>query len=74
MQIMEICVPHSVVKVKRNLARLNKSVAKVIKKRNTLFHIAKWTGKSTDHAKYNAKHNEVVKMLQESKQTFSTNV
>jgi len=23
-----------------------------------------------DHAKYNAKHNQVVKMLQESKQTF----
>ena len=70
MQIMEICIPHSMVKVKRNLPWVNKSILKAIRKRNTLFCIAKRTGKSTDHAKYKAKHNQVVKMLQESKQTF----
>ena len=30
---------------------LIKSVVKVTRKRNALFHIAKWTGKSMDHAK-----------------------
>ena len=70
LQIMDICIPHSVVKIKRNLPRINKSIVNAIRKRSTLFHIVKQSGKSTDHAKYRAKRNQVVKMLRESKQTF----
>jgi len=47
-----------------------KSVFKAIRKRNTLFRIAKQTGRPTDHAKYKAKHNQLMKMLRESEQTF----
>ena len=60
MQIMEICI----------LPWVNKSILKAIRKRNTLFRIAKQTGKQMDQAKYKAKRNQVVKMLWESKQTF----
>ena len=66
---MEICIPHSVVKVNRNLPWVNKC-SQSDQEENTLFHIAKRTGKPTDHAEYKAKHNQVVKMLRESKQTF----
>ena len=52
LQIMDICIPHSVVKIKRNLPWINKSIVNAIRKRNTLFEIAKQAGKSADHAKY----------------------
>ena len=37
LQIMDICTPHSVVKIKRNLPWINKSIVNAIRKRNTYF-------------------------------------
>ena len=55
LQIMEVCIPHTITKVKQNLPWLNKDILSTIKKRDTLFHCAKATGKTCDHEKYNQK-------------------
>ena len=70
---MELCIPHTTAKVRRNLPWLNKGILNAIKKRDTLFRTAKATGKSCDRERYNQKRNQVVSMLRESKQSFFDN-
>ena len=70
LQIMEICIPSGKVKVGRNLPWINKEVLDAIRKRNSLFHFAKHSGKPSGFAKYKAKRNEVVFILRNSKQSF----
>ena len=52
MQIMEMCIPNAVVKLKRNFPWMNREISQAIKKRNSLFRIAKSSGKPADRAKY----------------------
>lgn len=73
LQVMELCIPHTTAKLKRNLPWLNKDILNAIKKRDTLFRTAKATGKSCDRERYNQKRNQVVSMLRESKQSFFDN-
>ena len=73
MQIMEICIPHTNAKVKRNPPWLNRSILNAIKKRDTLFRSAKASGNLSDRLKYNRKRNQVVSMLRESKKNYFDN-
>ena len=52
LQAMELCIPHTTVKVNRNLPR---KIIGAIKKGDTLFRIAKLTGTSSDQTKYSKK-------------------
>ena len=70
LQIMELCIPHTVANVKRNPPWITKNVLNAIKKRDKLFRTAKSTGNPADCVKYNRKRNEVVSMLRECKQSF----
>ena len=70
LQIMEICIPHAVLKLKRNVPWMNRAIADAIKQRNVLFHTAKRSGRPLDRAKYNLKRNKVTTMLRNSKQSF----
>ena len=67
---MELCVPHSIVKVRKNPPWINKQVLNAIKKRDILFCTTKLTGKLSDRTKYNIKRNQLVGMIKESKQSF----
>ena len=67
---MKLCIPHTMVKVNRNLPWINKKIIRAIKKRGTLFRTAKLTGTSTDQTKYSEKRNQVTSMLRESKRVF----
>ena len=73
LQVMELCIPHSTAKIRRNLPWLSKGIFNGIKKRDALFRTAKVTGKLCDREKYNQKRNQVVSMLRESKQSFFDN-
>ena len=70
LQIMELCIPHTVANVKRNPPWITKNILNAIKKRDKLFRTAKSTGNPADCVKYNRKRNEVVSMLRECKQSF----
>ena len=67
---MEICIPHAVLKLKRNVPWMNRAIADAMKQRNILFHAAKRSDRPLDSAKYNLKRNEVTTMLRNSKQSF----
>ena len=49
---------------------MNSAIGKAIKKRDSLFRIAKRSRKPTDRAKYNAQRNKVVSMIRQSKQSY----
>ena len=49
---------------------MNSAIGKAIKKRDSLFHIAKCSRKPTDRAKYDAQRNKVVSMIRQSKQLY----
>ena len=67
---MELCIPHTIAKTKKNLPWINKEILNAIKKRDALFRIAKTSGNPADHIKYNQKRNQVVCMLRNGKQSF----
>ena len=52
LQIMELCIPHTVANVKRNPPWITKNVLNAIKKRDKLFRTAKSTGNPADCVKY----------------------
>ena len=70
LQIMEICIPNAIVRVKKNVPWMNRDISVAIKQRNKLFQLAKRSGKASDHVKYKLKRNHVVTMLRTSKQLF----
>ena len=70
LQIMELCVPHAIVKPKSNVPWMNHCLTTAIRKRNILFRMAKRTGKASDRVKYNRQRNRVVTMLRNAKQLF----
>ena len=70
LQIMEMCIPNAVVKLKRNLPWMNNEISQAIKKRNSLFRIAKSSGKPADRERYTVKRNQTTALLRKSKQSF----
>ena len=70
LQIMEICIPHAMVKTKKNVPWLNKEVIQAIRKRNLLYRRAKNSNTAVNQAKYRTMRNKVVCILRESKQRY----
>ncbi len=66
---MEMCIPNAVVELKRNFPWMNREISLAIKKRNSLFRIAKRSRKSADRAKYAVKINQTTALLWKSKQS-----
>ena len=73
MQVMEICIPSTVARVKKSPPWINREILSAIRKRDILFRIAKSSGRSSDRTKYNRKRNHVVDMIRESKKTYFNN-
>ena len=69
-QVMELCIPHSIARVRKNAPWINKQILNAIKKSDILFRTAKLSGKLSDHTKYNVKRNQLVSMIRENKQSF----
>ena len=59
LQVMELCIPQAMIKFKKAVLWMNSAIGKAIKKRDSLFRIAKRSRKPTDRAKYNAQWNKV---------------
>ena len=71
LQVMEICIPNAVVKVKKDLPWLNRTIKKAIQKQDTLYRKLKQRNcTAVDRAKYNTMRNQVVYLLRESKKTY----
>ena len=70
LQIMEDCIPQSVVRSRRNLPWLTKSITQAIRRRNMLFRTFKRTSSPTANQKFRAARNRVVAMLRLSKAKF----
>lgn len=70
LQVMEICIPHAMIKCRENIPWMNSTISKEIKKRDSFFHAATRSGKPTDRIKYNSQRNKVVSMIRQSKQSF----
>ena len=71
LQVMEICIPNAVVKVKKDLPWLNRTIKKAIQKWDTLYWKLKWRNcTAVDRAKYNTMRNQVVYLLRESKKNY----
>ena len=45
LQVMELCIPHSIARVRKNAPWINKQILNAIKKSDILFCTAKLTGK-----------------------------
>ena len=58
LQIMEICIPHALVKTKRNVPWFNKEIKQAICKRNLLHRRAKVTKSAEVEAKFRAMRNK----------------
>ena len=69
LQVMEMCIPHAVIKFTKNVPWMNSAIGNAIKKRVSLFLIAKRSSKPTDRIKYNIQQNKV-SMIRQSKQSF----
>ena len=73
LQIMDMSIPHTTVKTKKNIPWMTHQIRKAMKKRNTLFRQLK-QGRSNnptiDRARYTMMRNKVVSMLRNSKQEF----
>ena len=70
LQIMEICIPHALVKTKRNVPWFNKEIKQAIHKRNQLHRRTKVTRSAESEVKFRAMRNKVVSLLRESKLAF----
>lgn len=67
MSIMKQAIPNSVIKTKRNLPWLNKSIIQSIRRRNKLFKQAKRTG---DFSKYKRARNKTLESLRLAKRRY----
>ena len=61
--MFEIYIPQAMVKLKKNVAWSSSGTTVAIKKRNGLFHVAKYSGRPSDHAKYSIKRNIVYSVI-----------
>lgn len=74
LDIMEECVPHKRVLMKKNLPWLTKPLVRQIQKRNRLFHAAKKKKDDRDWQKFRRARNKVVKLLRSAKHRYFANL
>ena len=65
-----MCVPRATVKVKTNVPWMNQTIHKAMKKRDSVFRVAKRSSDPTHWSKYKHQRNYVVTLLRKSKQDF----
>ena len=68
MQAIELCIPHTVAKVKKNPPWINRVTLGAIRKRDILFRAAKLSGKSSDLVKFKRMRNQVMGMIRHADQ------
>ena len=74
LDVMEQCIPRSVVPNRQNLPWLTKTIIQMIKKRNYFFKKAHRSGNSVDYLKFKQLRNRVVSELRLAKQRFFCNL
>ena len=74
LDVMEQCIPQSVVPNRQNLPWLTKTIIQLIKKRNYYFKRAYHSGSSIDYSKFKQLRNKVVSDLRLAKQRFFSNL
>ena len=74
LQVMELCVPQSTLRSRRNLPWLTKTIVQAIRRRNSLFRVAKRSKSSASYQKYRAARNRVVALLRLSKAKYFNNL
>lgn len=74
LQVMETCIPQAVLKARRNLPWLNKSVVQAMRKCNLLFNTAKKSNSAGNWEKYKCIRNKVVAMLRWNKKQYFYNL
>ena len=74
LQVMETCIPQAVLKARKNLPWLTKSVIQAMRKRNLLFNTAKRSNSPSDWEKYKCVRNKVVAMLRRNKRQYFYNL
>ena len=70
LEIMEQCVPRSLVPDRKNLPWLSKAIIQLIRKRNYYFNLACRTGNPADRQKFKHLRNKVVSRLHIAKQNY----
>ena len=73
LQNMDMSIPHTTDKTKKNIPWMTHQIRKAMKKRNTLFQQLKqgrFNNPTIDRARYTMMRNKVVSMLRNSKQEF----
>ena len=68
--IIEQCIPSSVLPNRKNLPWLTKEIIQCMRKRNNLFKKAKASSDPNDYQNYKVVRNKVVKKLRESKRQY----
>ena len=71
---MDNCIPHSVLKPRKNLPWLTKTIIQAMRKRNSLFRAAHKSGNKAILSKYKAERNKVVSLLRASKTAYFQNL
>ena len=74
LSIMEQCIPHRVLRKRRNLPWLTKSIVQLIRKCNILFKRAKKSGKQVHFCQYKTVRNKIVCLLRSSKKQHFSNL
>ena len=74
LQVMEACIPQSVLKARKNLPWLTKPVIQAMRSRNSLFRAAKHTNNSEFWSKYKTVRNQVVALLRWNKEQYFYNL
>ena len=74
MRIMDLCIPSSTLKPRKNLPWLTKPIIQLMRKRNTLFRAASKTKTEAAVTKYKCVRNRVVAMLRTSKSKYFRNL
>ena len=70
LHIMEQCIPQVILRSRKNLPWLTKSILQAIRKKNILFRVAKKCKSTTSYQKYRAARNKVSALLRFNKTKF----
>ena len=70
MDIMEQCIPRTVLPERKNLPWLSKEIFQLIRKRNLYFRKARCSGNRDDYQKFKQYRNKVVAKLRHAKRAF----
>jgi hypothetical protein len=70
LSVMDNCIPHSVLKPRKNLPWLTKEIIQAMIRRNSLFHAAHETCNDSTLNKYKIERNKVVSLLRIAKAAY----